>query len=173
MAQPQLAPHPPPSNEASIKKSHVLSLLDRKKMQYIPNKIDLNVDGRVLLSPPIMRDAEKDIDDIKTESPEMIQSPDADHVLHTNFGTVMANLHYATSGKHQFGNGESTLNLLNGLYIRTDVNAPRRSGSSYSIESDSRLRQSASASSLPRRVPSIRTTLHSTAGSLSPGSVLS
>lgn len=51
--------------------------------------------------------------------------------------------------------------------------APRRTGSAHSFESESLLQSSASASSLPRRVPSVRAYLHSTAGSLSPGSVIS
>ncbi|KIX09626.1 uncharacterized protein Z518_00707 [Rhinocladiella mackenziei CBS 650.93] len=63
--------------------------------------------------------------------------------------------------------------LLSGLHIRTDLNAPQRSGSTHSVDSESRLRSSASASSLPRRVPSVRAQLHSSAGSVSPGTVIS
>lgn len=65
------------------------------------------------------------------------------------------------------------LHILSGLHIRTDVSAPRRSGSTYSVDSESRLRSSASASSLPRRAPSVRNLLHSSAGSVSPGTVIS
>ncbi|KAL9106862.1 MAG: hypothetical protein Q9227_008195 [Pyrenula ochraceoflavens] len=44
---------------------------------------------------------------------------------------------------------------------------------SPSSEADAYLRRSTSTASLPRRTPSIRTTLYSTAGSLSPGSTIS
>ncbi|KIW68759.1 hypothetical protein PV04_04681 [Phialophora macrospora] len=63
--------------------------------------------------------------------------------------------------------------LISGLHIRTDMQAPRRTNSSQSLDSESRLRSSASAASLPRRVPSIRANLHSLAGSVSPGSYIS
>ncbi|OCT52755.1 putative protein kinase [Cladophialophora carrionii] len=63
--------------------------------------------------------------------------------------------------------------LISGLHIRTDMQAPRRTNSSQSLDSESRLRSSASAASLPRRVPSVRANLHSLAGSVSPGSYIS
>jgi protein-serine/threonine kinase len=63
--------------------------------------------------------------------------------------------------------------LISGLHIRTDVPPPRRTNSSQSIDSDSRLRSSASATSLPHRTPSIRANLHSSAGSVSPGAYIS
>lgn len=80
-----------------------------------------------------------------------------------------------------FGLGHETMtmrtsdpsNMINGLHIRTDVKLPRRSGSTTSIDSEGRLRTSASAASLPHRIPSVRAALHSTAGSLSPGSAIS
>lgn len=63
--------------------------------------------------------------------------------------------------------------LISGLHIRTDVNALRRVNSAQSMESEPRLRSSTSASSLSYRVPSIRAHLHSSAGSVSPGTTLS
>ena len=69
--------------------------------------------------------------------------------------------------------GHDTSNLLDGLHIRTDMPLPRRSTSTHSVDSEGRHRSSMSTSSLPRRVPSIRSYLHSTAGSLSPGSTIS
>ena len=69
--------------------------------------------------------------------------------------------------------GHDATSLINGLHIRTDMPPPRRSTSTHSMDSEGRLRSSTSAASIPRRVPSIRSHLHSTAGSLSPGSVIS
>ncbi|KIW36991.1 uncharacterized protein PV06_10889 [Exophiala oligosperma] len=63
--------------------------------------------------------------------------------------------------------------LMSGLHIKTDVNALHRVNSVQSIESESRIRSSTSASSLPFRVPSIRAHLHSSAGSVSPGTTIS
>lgn len=63
--------------------------------------------------------------------------------------------------------------LISGLHIRTDMQAPRRTNSNQSLDSESRLRSSTSAASLPRRVPSVRANLHSSAGSVSPGTYIS
>ncbi|KAJ9602150.1 hypothetical protein H2200_013270 [Cladophialophora chaetospira] len=63
--------------------------------------------------------------------------------------------------------------LLGGLHIQTDMQGPRRTYSNQSMDSESRLRTSASAASLPRRVPSVRANLHSSAGSVSPGTYIS
>ena len=63
--------------------------------------------------------------------------------------------------------------LISGLHIRTDMQAPSRKNSNHSLDSETRLRSSASAASLPRRVPSLRANLHSSAGSVSPGAYIS
>lgn len=88
---------------------------------------------------------------------------------------LQAQNHYTYSENRQrpTSSGHDAHTMFNGLHIRTDMPPPRRSASTHSVESEGRLRSSASAASLPRRVPSIRSHLHSTAGSLSPGSVIS
>ena len=83
---------------------------------------------------------------------------------------------YHQNGHHRgafSSSGYDAPNLMNGLHIRTDMPPPRRSASTHSVDSEGRLRSSASAASLPRRAPSIRSHLHSTAGSISPGSTIS
>lgn len=66
-----------------------------------------------------------------------------------------------------------TATLAEGLHIETNLPSTHLPLSPHSLESDSSLRGSTSASSLPRRLPSIRAALHSSVGSLSPSSVLS
>ncbi|KAL9621852.1 MAG: hypothetical protein Q9160_003673 [Pyrenula sp. 1 TL-2023] len=56
---------------------------------------------------------------------------------------------------------------------RPDLSALRTATLSPPPDSDTFLRRSSSVASLPRRTPSIRTTLYSNAGSLSPGSTIS
>ncbi|RMZ91483.1 hypothetical protein DV736_g1281, partial [Chaetothyriales sp. CBS 134916] len=68
--------------------------------------------------------------------------------------------------------GHDAAELFNGLSIMTDLGPVRRSGSEQSLDSELRLRSSTSLTSL-RRAPSVRNVLHSTAGSISPGSVIS
>lgn len=56
---------------------------------------------------------------------------------------------------------------------RAELSALRTSTLSPSPDTDGSLRRSSSVTSLPRRTPSIRTTLYSNAGSISPGSTIS
>lgn len=63
--------------------------------------------------------------------------------------------------------------MLHDLHIRTDLHNLRRASSVGSSEWEPRIRSSASAASLTHRIPSVRSWLHSTAGSVSPGSVIS
>ncbi|KAK5106332.1 hypothetical protein LTS08_000450 [Lithohypha guttulata] len=66
-----------------------------------------------------------------------------------------------------------TGNMPHDLHIKTDLHHLRRRSSVGSEDQELRLVSSASTASLARRVPSIRSWLHSTAGSLSPGSTIS
>lgn len=102
-------------------------------------------------------------------------------IIHNNTRAFQANQHASFSGGAQLSTSperyqtipqEAAL-LLGGLHIRTDSNAMKRSNSGQSIDSDSRVRSSSSASSLPLRHPSIRAHLHSSAGSVSPGTTIS
>ncbi|RMZ83901.1 hypothetical protein DV737_g1455, partial [Chaetothyriales sp. CBS 132003] len=68
--------------------------------------------------------------------------------------------------------GHDAAEQFNGLTIMTDLGPVRGSGSEQPLDWESRLRSSTSLTSL-RRAPSVRNMLHSTAGSISPGSVIS
>lgn len=134
---------------------------------------DFDFSSHVLLTPPPQADPINPLDKMAmTLSPDGIEgqkqvnkSEDGQHWNKTNRRDNTASS--ASSITHD------PATLLNGLHIRTDVDQIRRIGSNQSISSEYRLRTSASQSSLPRRAPSIRAALHSTAGSLSPGSVIS
>lgn len=63
--------------------------------------------------------------------------------------------------------------MLHDLHIKTDLQHLRRRSSIGSGEFEPRLASSASAASFTQRIPSVRSWLHSTAGSVSPGSTIS
>lgn len=63
-------------------------------------------------------------------------------------------------------------NMLHDLHIKTDLQHLRRRSSIGSGEFEPRLASSASAASFTHRIPSVRSWLHSTAGSVSPGSTI-
>lgn len=132
-----------------------------------PSQPDSWTDETFLLTPPAQAVPTNPIDQALTE--QNIQAFQANnqafsHNAQIHISPVAANglniLHH------------DPLQVLSGLHIRTDVHAPRRSGSTYSADSESRLRSN-STSTLPRRAPSVRNLLHSSAGSVSPGTVIS
>lgn len=79
----------------------------------------------------------------------------------------------AASATRQSPPSNDTASMLHDLHIRTDFHNLRRTSSVASSEYEPRIRSSASAASLTHRIPSVRSWLHSTAGSVSPGSVIS
>lgn len=125
-------------------------------------------DEKFLLTPPVQPNPTNPVDQALTE--QNIKA------FQANNQAFLQNSHINVSPAAGHGLSvlqQDPLHILSGLHIRTDVAAPRRSGSTYSVESESRLRSSTSASSLPRRAPSVRNLLHSSAGSVSPGTVIS
>ena len=127
--------------------------------------------AHVLLTPPPQTDFINPLDKVAmTTSPDGIVT--ADHEHRNNAIRQWNHTNRRETGSSSTSS-QDPATLLNGLHIRTDVGQVRRMGSEQSISSEYRLRSSASAASLPRRAPSIRAALHSTAGSLSPGSVIS
>lgn len=163
------------NNNTSIPTRMDSNNVPRLSTQHLTNENSIEDDfGRhVLLTPPPQSDCVDPLDKmVITASPIRIsgnrsnESSHGDGHTQNRFGE-RANTASSTGSTHD------PATLLNGLHIRTDVAQVRRSGSDQSISSDYRLRTSASAASLPRRAPSIRAALHSTAGSLSPGSVIS
>lgn len=126
--------------------------------------------GHVLLTPPPQTDFMNPMDKVAVTSspihiPSEAQGARVQEAQQWNTDRRRENTTSTTSS-------QDPSSLLNGLHIRTDIAPVRRQGSDQSISSEYRLRSSASAASLPRRAPSIRAALHSTAGSLSPGSVI-
>ncbi|KAL2409081.1 Serine/threonine-protein kinase ppk27 [Exophiala dermatitidis] len=122
-------------------------------------------DDRFLLTPP---------------GPTSAVNPLEQTLYQTNARAFQDNQHATSQHAHSFASSADSsraqrdaAHLLSGLQIRTDINALKKSGSSYSIEYESQLRPSASVASLPRRTPSLRAQLHSSAGAVSPGPVIS
>lgn len=66
-----------------------------------------------------------------------------------------------------------TTNMMHELHIKTDLQSLRRRSSVGSMDVEPRMVSSASAASFTQRIPSVRSWLHSTAGSVSPGSTIS
>lgn len=94
------------------------------------------------------------------------------HFINLNRETFNQNAELVSNIHGSPPSGE-TANMLHELHIKTDLQHLRRRSSVGSSEYEPRLISSASAASLTHRIPSIRSWLHSTAGSVSPGSVIS
>lgn len=71
------------------------------------------------------------------------------------------------------GSTNETANMMHELQIRTDLENLRRRSSTASTDLEPRMVTSTSAASFTQRIPSVRSWLHSTAGSVSPGSTIS
>jgi protein-serine/threonine kinase len=134
-----------------------------------------NDDFHVLLTPPPQNDQLNPLDKMAlTTSPVNLRDhPEQDQVQEHDPLRPTRSRRDETMSSITSNPTQDPTTMLNGLSIKTDLGQIRRSGSQQSIGSEYRLRSSASAASLPRRAPSIRAALHSTAGSLSPGSVIS
>ena len=132
--------------------------------------VPLDEHGRVLLSPPShvqLDDPTSSGSDVDRRSQYLARD---DSSVQSNFAAYALNA--VGSPTRQNGSvSEAALEQLQGLHIRTDL--PKRSGSSHSVHSERSLRQSMSTSNLPRRATSIRAALHTSAGSISPGSAIS
>ena len=157
------AANPPDASEANPR-------LDPQLLN--ENSMHDDFDGHVLLTPPPQPDYTNPLDKMTvTTSPVTISG--VPQQAHDESGSGA----WERDGRHEDPSSTAAIqepvSLLNGLHIRTDVGPMRRLNSDQSISSEYRLRSSASAASLPRRAPSVRAALHSTAGSLSPGSVIS
>ena len=170
MAQPSTSRAPLADSFSDRKQNVPRALLSHDKF-HNGQTVPLDEHGRVLLSPP----SHVLPDDPNSSGPDIGQTSERrsekeSSAVQTNFAAFALNA--VRSPTRQNGSfSEDTLDQLQGLYIRTDL--PRRSGSSHSVSSERSLRQSMSTSNLPRRTASIRTALHTSAGSISPGSVIS
>ena len=79
----------------------------------------------------------------------------------------------AEASAHSRPSASETTNMMNELHIQTDLQSLRRRSSVASMDIEPRMVSSASAASFTQRIPSVRSWLHSTAGSVSPGSAIS
>ena len=131
------------------------------------------IDRPLLASPPTMIIHESPPKHIFDGSTLFRSSLDYETTLGKNYAAHNANAHPSSAYLASEANQTIPDALPEGLHIKTDFTPLQPPFSPRSVESDSYLRQSTSASSLPRRAPSIRAALHSSAGSLSPGSVIS
>lgn len=134
-----------------------------------PDKEQFEFDHNVLLSPPpdaiILDHFDED-----ASSPPGRGSSDLDPITSRNVAAHALNNHDTVQAGQSSPRSEP---IATGLQIETDLPTNLSSTFSASLDSDSYLRHSVSTSSIPKRTPSIRATLHSSAGSLSPGSALS
>ena len=129
-------------------------------------------DQHILLSPPpstVFTDHFRD--DGSRPPPE--ESTNLTSMSHCNIAAHDLNNRWAAQRSHGRLTPPASEPIATGLQIKTDFPTHLSSLLSTSLESDSYLRHSMSTSSIPRRTPSIRAALHTTAGSLSPGSGLS
>ena len=132
----------------------------------------LDFDQHTLLSPPPSHLVTDPFQDDSQNRPTR-ESLDLDSITRRNIAAHALNAHHAPQQPQEGQTSAGSEPIATGLQIRTDTPSSLSSVFSGSSESDSYLRHSVSTVSLPKRTPSIRAALHSSAGSLSPGSTLS
>lgn len=132
----------------------------------------VEIDNRILLSPPPSTVTAHLFDDDGLD-PRHRPSLDLESITHRNMAAYGLNHQYAVRQAQAGQTPPDTDPRAHGLQIETDLPTNFSSLFSASSEPDVFLRHSVSASSIPKRTPSIRAALHSSAGSLSPGSTLS
>lgn len=143
-----------------------------------PDQAELTVtvfDGRFLLTPPAVENPQANPFEERRSLEIQFQSPSQlGRILEQNAKAFKQNAqtHIGRGGSPP---GTEAANMLKDLRLKTDMSEMYRTESTASTDSyaESRLRSSTSAGSLPLRIPSVRNRLYSTAGSVSPGSVIS
>lgn len=117
-------------------------------------------------SPPALKDTQGSQNTERQEGSPPRPSLDLENLMKHNLQAQQVNAkHSITPFLDNRANDNS--------HTRADLSALRTSTLSPPPDTDTFLRRSNSVTSLPRRTPSIRTTLYSNAGSLSPGSTIS
>jgi protein-serine/threonine kinase len=125
-------------------------------------------DDRFLLTPPLPTSTVNPL-----EQALFRNSNEKAFLANANQQAFLQNAQLNTSSPPSLQVQQDAAHMMSGLHIKTDMHAPKRTDSTQSFDSDSKLRSSASAASLPRRAPSVRSLLHSSAGSVSPGGYIS
>jgi protein-serine/threonine kinase len=163
---------------ANDKTAHLRPATDTPKPLLPPGTLpdydaeNFEFDQPILLSPPPSNVVTDPFDDDERNTPTR-ESLDLDSISRRNFAAHGSNTQYALQQPQEGQSPSGSEPIATGLQIRTDLPTSLSSVFSVSNESDSYLRHSMSTSSIPKRTPSIRAALHSSAGSLSPGSALS
>lgn len=129
---------------------------------------DFDFSNTVLLSPP-RRSETSPLDGPRLSPPRLNIDLEAKLLQQSNHLAFRQN---ADSLSPPEVRAKPSQSFLSDLHIRTDIVVPTTTRVTRSGSSESLLRHSSSASSLPRRIPSVRDRLHTAAGSLSPGSVI-
>jgi protein-serine/threonine kinase len=129
-------------------------------------------DHNILLSPPTSTAGTDPFDDAASNPPGR-DSLDVDSINRRNIAAHVLNAQHTLHQLQAEQSPPRSEPIATGLEIKTDLPTNLSSLFSGSVDSDSHLRHSYSNASIPKRTPSIRAALHSTAGSLSPGSALS
>lgn len=129
-------------------------------------------DQNILLSPPPSTVTTDPFHDETNISPtgELLE---LDSISQRNIAAYNLNNQWAAQQSQEGLTPPASEPTASNLQIKTDIPTTLPSLFSASLDSDSYLRHSMSTSSIPRRTPSIRAALHTSAGSLSPGSALS
>lgn len=167
MSVPRSAPSPAPLSLPITRSEQDESSPDREPSSQAQGQNPPSwADDRILLTPPIPMSTVNPLE-------QELYRDNNSRAFQANQHARLQNAQVAVSPGDWLQTHHDTAHLLSGLHIRTDLNVPKRSNSNHSMDSEPRLRSSASASSLPRRIPSVRTNLHSSAGSVSPGTVIS
>lgn len=138
---------------------------DQNQDQDQPNEPGVWAEDRFLLTPPAQTHNGDPMEEVIYQNHARI--------FQANQQAFSQNVQLSNSPENSHRAHRDAAHLLSGLHIRTDGITLKRSNSTHSIESEPRLRSSSSASSIPLRVPSIRAHLHSSAGSVSPGTTIS
>jgi protein-serine/threonine kinase len=129
-------------------------------------------DQHILLSPPPSTVTTDPFEEDTRNQPTR-ESPDLVSVTQRNLAAHELNSQWSVQPSQGRQTPPASEPIATGLQIKTDLNTSHSSLFSASVDSDTYLRHSISTSSIPKRTPSIRAALHTSAGSLSPGSALS
>lgn len=133
-----------------------------------PDSDPFDFGHHILLSPPPSTKLTDPFDDEARR-----EFLDVDSISRHNNAAHGFNAQYASQELQEGQTPSGSEPIATGLQIKTDLPANLESQFSPPNEYDSYLRHSISATSIPKRTPSLRAALHSSAGSLSPGSALS
>lgn len=127
----------------------------------------------LLPTPPFVADNERPSEHPAAHGGPSTSSSAYTSALGSNLAAYKSNARLSASAHTTTFPDLSATHALSELHVKTDLPSIQTSLSPESLESDHFLRETTSASSIPRRIPSLRATLHSSAGSLSPGSAIS